>query len=124
MSFKRRCDAAALIVSVLALTLLGGCMSPTRDPALLKAINAEARTLMSALPPGVYEDVPKENWPDAIASLEPERVVVRPDGADIILKVFFDDSWGYFVPRTAEHSPMPAERFSNLGQGVYWYHFS
>lgn len=112
--------ASAVLASALA--LLAGCERPTHDQSLLAAINAEARMLMLAHPAETSTTVPKRQWPYAIASLEPERVTVYPDGVDISTKPYFDGGWGYFVSRDERESPEPTGRFSKLGQGIYWYH--
>jgi hypothetical protein len=127
---------AVFAVLAIALTLLTGCTRPTHDQSTLKAIKAESQFLMvteravtyGTVPkdnvpvPKAMETVPKSRWPRVIASLKPEWVTVFPDGVDIMIKPFFDGGWGYFVPRSEREPPEPAGRYSELGQGVYWYH--
>lgn len=114
-----------LAAGAVALVLLAGCgPTPARDPATLSAIRAEARTLMSNPQVDASSRVPESRWPRTIASLRPEWVRVDEDGVDILVKVYFDDAWGYFVPR---HPAMPRQRPGNhtrVGEGIYWYHFS
>ena len=100
--------------------LLGGCNRPTSDAVKLAAIEAEARMLMKALP--AEAAVPKAQWPQAIASLEPESVAVDADGVHITTKAYFDGGWGYFVPRRREYVPEPAGQFREVRKGVYWWH--
>jgi hypothetical protein len=121
MRFKqlRRVFAAALLAPII---LLAGCTGPTRDRSTLKAIKAESATLMAAHPTGGNMRVPKSRWPHVIASLEPELVIVNPDGVDILAKPYFDGGWGYFVPRNERQAPQPEGRFSQLDRGIYWYH--
>jgi hypothetical protein len=86
----------------------------------LKAIKAEAQLLMRAYP--VDGAPPRARWPHTIAGLEPEFVMINPDGVHITTRAYFDGGWGYFVPRKAQDSPQPVGRFEEAGQGVYWWH--
>ena len=104
-----------------ALALSRGCDWPTRDQATLKAVRAESLALMAAYPNDTHADVPKARWPRTIASLEPEIVWVDWDGVTIMTKPYFDGGWGYFVPVSESEPPEPAERYSKLADGVYWY---
>jgi hypothetical protein len=104
-----------------ALTLLAACARPTHDRTRLEAIEAESLALMRSWPTRTYADVPKGRWPNAIARLHPEFVIVSPQGVDIVIKPYFDGGWGYFVPPAGQAPPGPAGRYSALGQGVYWY---
>jgi len=120
---------AAFAVLAFALTLLAGCTRPTHDQSTLTAIKAESQILMvteRAVTFGTVTKaivtVPKSRWPRVIASLKPEWVIVDQDGVNIVIKPFFDGGWGYFVPRSEREPPEPAGRYSELGQGVYWYH--
>jgi hypothetical protein len=119
----RRKSIAAAFALLAALFLLGGCAWPTHDPRKLKAIRAEAQVLMKTYPTRTdFVDVLKMRWPPVIARLEPELVLVAPDGVHILVKPYFDGGWGYFVPKNERELPDPPGRFSNLGQGVYWWH--
>lgn len=115
----RRTGVVALAV-VAALALLGGCARPTRDPVKLKAIKAEARTLLKTYPTDA--EVSKARWPRAIASLEPEFVSINSDGVHITTEPYFDGGWGYFVPRRERSRPEPVGRFEDVGQDVYLWH--
>ena len=117
--FQRK-SRVAVLAALLALALPGGCHRPTRDPATLGAIKAEARMLMRAYP--VAANLPRARWPHTIASLEPEFVTIDPAGVYITTRPYFDGGWGYFVPREGGNLPEPAERFEEAGQGVYWWH--
>ena len=116
---KRISRGGALIV-LTALVVLGGCEGPIHDRAKLKAIQAEAQMLMNAYP--LDATLTKARWPRAIASLEPEFVMINPDGVHITTKADFDGGWGYFVPRKDGDLPEPVARFEEAGQGVYWWH--
>lgn len=122
VAFRQLHGGGAFAVFLAALTLLTGCTRPTRDESALKAIKAESQILMVTQPTKTYATVPKSRWPFIIASLNPEGVTVFPDGVDIVIKPYFDGGWGYFVPRSEREPPKPVGRFSELGQGVYWYH--
>ena len=76
--------------------------------------------LMRANPAGA--EVPQSRWPRTIASLEPEFVMIDPDGVHIMTRAYLDGGWGYFVPRTVADLPEPRERFEEAGEGVYWWH--
>ncbi|HEV2562812.1 MAG TPA: hypothetical protein VGT78_11800 [Rhizomicrobium sp.] len=119
---KRRFVVAALAI---ALTVLAGCTRPTTDQSTLKAIKAECQALMM-IPPiesTTDPDVPKSRWPHVIASLKPEFVMILSQGVFITVKPYFDGGWGYFVPRSKGDRPPPGDpQFSEIGQGVYWFH--
>ena len=70
----------------------------------------------------VNAEVTKAQWPGQIASLRPELVSINEDGVHITTKAHFDGGWGYFVPRREGDLPEPADRFEDVGQGVYWWH--
>lgn len=104
----------------MAFALLGGCERPTNDTATLGAINTEAHMLMRAHPAAA--ELTQAQLPPAIASLEPEFVMINPDGVHITTRANLDGGWGYFVPRRYENLPEPTARFEEVGQGVYWWH--
>ena len=84
----------------------------------------EAMSLMAthpAKPPLRYADVPKVQWPAAIASLDPERVVVHEWGVDILAKSYFDGGWGYHVARQRRDLPMLDGCYSEVSEGVFWH---
>ncbi|NYT41288.1 hypothetical protein HZY97_11005 [Sphingomonas sp. R-74633] len=114
-----------MLVNLAALWLLAGC-SPghTRDPATLQAIRAEAQALMANPQVDASSRVPESRWPPAIAALRPEWVRIDEDGVEIPVRIYFDDSWGYFIPRDPRKPLKPRSGYSALGEGIYWYHFS
>lgn len=109
-------------LALAALALLTGCERPTHDPAALRAIRAEAKTLMETQPADADTSLPESRWPRVIASLEPDMVQVYPWGVEITVTAYFDGGWGYFVPLDDRVPPEPAGRFSKLEPGIYWYH--
>lgn len=112
---------AILVFAAMSAALLGGCAFPTHDPSKLKAIRAEALALM-AQAAASEPSLPESAWPPAIASLDPELVFVDPDEVDIVTKIWFEDHWGYVIPKEPRKAPERAFGVSNLGHGVYWYH--
>lgn len=107
-------------LALMMLLLATGCSGPTRDQSTIQAIHAEARTLTRATTS--LSVLPKSQWPQAIASLEPENVTISPDGVDILIKPGFDGGSGYFIPADDKGLPEPKHRFEALSKGVYWYH--
>jgi hypothetical protein len=103
-----------------ALAILTGCERPTSDPAKLRAIKAEAQLLMRIHPRDAKP--PKAQWPQQIASLEPEFMMISADGVHVETRAYFDGGWGYSVPRKAEDLPDPVGRFEEAGHGVYGWH--
>lgn len=108
--------------AVIALTLLGACYWPTSDRAQLNAIKAAAQTIMETYPPDALQTVPETLWPPAIASLEPEHVMINAEGMHIMTKPFLDGGWGYLVVRGGHVAPEPEGRFREVAEGVYWWH--
>lgn len=109
---------------VSALVLLTGCERPTHDQTALKAIKTESEMLMKAypiVPTKGWTDVPKSQWPPAIAKLHPQSVTVHEWGVDISTKPYFDGGWGYMIPRREKDVPMPAGCYSEPGPGVFWH---
>ena len=95
---------------------------PTYDQAILKAVRAETLVLLASKPSYTGPDLPKRQWPPAIAGLHPTFVIVYPDSIEIVTKPFFDGGWGYHVSRNERAGPEPAGRYSKLNLGVYWFH--
>jgi len=108
-----------------------------QNRALLKAINADARTLLaekfvttkawSENADHEFESgdiaVRKARWPHAIASLSPQWVTVSPGQAvDVLTTPFFDGGWGYRIQPGNNRSPEPKGRYEYLGQDVYAFH--
>jgi hypothetical protein len=100
---------------------------PTYDQTRLETIKAEALALEAKhpiKPPAEWVDVPKGRWSPAIADLHPQFVTVYPGTVMIVEKVFFDDSWGYFIPRDGRKPAARSGDYSELIQGVYWFHYT
>ena len=114
-----------LPVLLLVLAMIAGCARPTRDQDTLQAIKAESSSLLKAYPPSQdgWTDVRKSEWPPAIARLRPHSVTVRPYGVDIVIKPGMDGGLGYEIPRSGSTNdlPMPAQCYTDLGQGVFWH---
>jgi hypothetical protein len=105
-------------------TLLISCTRPISDPVKLRAIKAEAQSLMAVHPvkaPAASSEIPKSQWPPAIASLQPQFVTVHQWGVDILIKPDFDGGWGYDIPRNKLDLPMPEKCYSEQSQGVFWH---
>jgi hypothetical protein len=98
-------------------------MRPTHNQSELKAIKAEAQSLVATHPikPKGWVDVPKSEWPPVIASLQPYSVTVHTWGVDISIKPYFDGGWGYAVSRNKRDLPMLEKCWSEPGQGVFWH---
>lgn len=104
--------------------VLSACTSPISDPVTLRAIEREARVLVSDRPQSLSVeriDIPEQRLPPKIASLSPKAVTVQQWGVDIIVKPGFDGGYGYAIPHRREDLPMPAKCYSDLGQGVFWH---
>lgn len=110
--------------SLAFLALLGGCDGPTPNSAKLQAIKVEADALAARHPirsPDNWVDVPKKQWPPAIASLQPDLVTVHHWGVDITTKPYFDGGWGYQVAQNKSDLPMPEGCYREMHQGVFWH---
>ena len=113
-----------MFAMVAAISILSGCNRPVSDAEQLRAIRAEAQTLMQTnapARPSKWKDVPKDQWPTAISSLHPEAVTVHVSGVDIMTKAYFDGGYGYEVPRSKVDLLMPAACYSEPSQGVFWH---
>ena len=109
---------------IAALALLGGCDRPIFHMTRLQQVRTEAFLLMRSHPvdpASNARDVPRTEWPPAIASLNPVWVDVRVGSVDIITREFFDGGWGYNVPRSKRDLSMPARCYSEPSEGVYWH---
>ncbi|MET0363116.1 MAG: hypothetical protein ABW169_00555 [Sphingobium sp.] len=107
-------------LALITLFLMTGCSGPIRDQSTLQAVYAEAQALNRTTTSRIF--LPKSQWPQAIASLEPENVTVSADGVDTLIKPYFDGGSGYFIPSNGRQLPEPKGRFEPAGKGVYWYH--
>ena len=88
----------------------------------MAAIKTESEALMRAHSTKIDAPIPKAEWPHVIASLRPESVSVDQEGVDIMVRPYFDGSYGYYVLKQGQELPGPIERYSKLGEGIYWYH--
>lgn len=107
-----------------AFLLLGGCPAPIYESTRLAAIKAESERLMAtraARPAQSWGDVPRSQWPPAIASVHPEIVLVGRNTVYIIVVPFFDGGWGYQVARAPDDLRMSPECYQPLPHGVYWH---
>lgn len=124
LAMSRSKNIIAAVGVSFATAFLSSCTSPISDPVMLRAIESEARLLITDRPlsPSVGQvDIPIRRLPPKIASLSPKAVTVSRWGVDIIVKPGFDGGYGYAVPQSPEDLPMPATCYSNLGQGVFWH---
>ena len=121
------------VVLPFTLLLWGFLVQPVhiRNQALLRAINAEARMLIARKLSGAddrlfrqkgYINLPKSQWPPAIAALSPEFVTVDHASVDVLTEIFFDGGFGYLVQPGIKAPPEPVGRFQYLGEDVYAYH--
>ncbi|HUD95024.1 hypothetical protein [Sphingobium sp.] len=95
-----------------AAAFLSGCTFPISDPVMLRAIESEARSLITDRPLNSSDgwvDIPIRRLPPKIASLNPKAVTVHRWGVDIIVKPGLDGGYGYAVPQRQEDLPMPAK---------------
>lgn len=121
MGWKLR---SATFATLAALVLVGGCPAPIYDPSTMREVQAEARLLMATYPVhpiGGWAEVPRNEWPPAIARLRPEMLTVWRRQVLITVKPFFDGGWGYEVPRTKDDLRMPLGCYRELSRDVYWH---
>jgi len=118
-----RVIACLFLASAPALTLLNACARPIVDVAKLEAIRKEARSLARSHPladQGAV-DIPKSQWPPAIASLDPKNVTVDHQRVDILIQQGFDGCYGYEIPRDGVSLAMQAQCYSQPGKGIFWH---
>ncbi|WP_311268181.1 hypothetical protein [Sphingobium sp. WCS2017Hpa-17] len=121
---RGRLRIAIPIIILVALGLYSAFPHPTHDPKRLKAIAAEARHLMTTRPISAMErasDVPKDQWPPAIAELKPYSVTVYHGSVHIGTKPYFDGGWGYGFASDKRNLGMLPECWSDLGEGLFWH---
>jgi len=121
---RRRKTRTGTFVVLGALVLLSGCPGPIFDSSKLKAVEAESRHLMATYvfdPADPWPELPRSQWPPAIASLQPKTVSVRREQVLIAIVPFFDGGWGYEVVRKKEDLQMPLECYLELPGDVYWH---
>lgn len=115
---------AVPITFLIAIGLYSAFPHPVRDPSQLKALAAESRRLMAAHPiqaPGQTAEIPRAEWPAAIAGLNPYAVTVHHGAVEIATKPSFDGGWGYGFAADKRDLPLPAACWSVLGHGIYWH---
>jgi hypothetical protein len=115
---------AVTLAALAALVALTGCERAIRDQSRLKAIRSEANSLMAAHPVTArlsWVEIPRSQEPPIIATLQPYSVTVDYRGVEILMKPGLDGGWGYQVLRSKRRLPMPAECYSDLGEGVFWH---
>ena len=121
---RRRKTRFAIFTVLGTLILLSGCPGPTYDFARLRAVEAESQRLMATYvfdPANPWAELPRDQWPPAIASLQPKTVAVRRRQVLIAIVPFFDGGWGYEIVRKKEDLRMPVECYLELPEGVYWH---
>ena len=119
---SRKCSP--VIALAVVLPPLSACTLPTFDPAKTRAIAAEAQTIVARYPVGPskqWVELPPRQWPSAIASLKPDRVIVHQWGVDVSIKPYFDGGWGYHISRNKSDLPMPPGCYWERGDNVYWH---
>ncbi|WBY09696.1 hypothetical protein PIB19_10670 [Sphingomonas sp. 7/4-4] len=107
-----------------AFLLLGGCPGPIYESRRLEAIRTESARLMAAYvvdPVQPWGELPRSEWPPAIASVHPENVFVQREQVRIIVVPFFDGGWGYEVTPRKENLGMLTECYEHLRDGVFWH---
>ena len=125
MAFSRW-GCGILLVALIPLGWLAAFPQPAWNQSSLKGIKAESQVLMAnypVVPPDYWTNVPKDQWPPTIASLEPFDVTVHTWGVNIGTKPFFDGGWGYGVPRSGKKTdlPMLQECWSEVSPGLFWH---
>jgi hypothetical protein len=114
----------ATLVAFAGLAALGGCDRPIFNMSKLPRVRAEALALMRTHPVDPQASgraIPRAEWPQAIASLNPQWVSVRHGSVDIETRTFFDGGWGYNVPRSERDLSMPKRCYSEPSEGVFWH---
>nr|WP_294810583.1 hypothetical protein [uncultured Sphingomonas sp.] len=107
-----------------AFLLLGGCPGPIYESRRLEAISTESARLMAAYvvdPAQPWGELPRSEWPPAIASVHPENVFVQREQVRIIVVPFFDGGWGYEVTPRKENLGMLTGCYEHLRDGVFWH---
>ncbi|WP_315762827.1 hypothetical protein [Sphingomonas sp. Y38-1Y] len=112
------------ILSLVAIGIYCVIPHPTYDDAVLNSIAIEAQRLMATYPisPGAgFVEVPQDEWPSVIASLQPATVMISSATVEITTKPFFDGGWGYGFAAEKQSLTMLPECWSHLGHNVYWH---
>ncbi|AQR74255.1 hypothetical protein [Sphingomonas sp. LM7] len=107
-----------------AFLLVNSCLGPTYQVSTLRAVKAESRQLAATYPIDPVRGwtiVPKRDWPTAIASLEPEFVVVDRRAVTITTVPFFDGGWGYEIVERKDELGMLPGCYSEPYPGVFWH---
>jgi hypothetical protein len=113
-----------ILVVLAAFLLVNSCLGPTYQVSTLRAIKAESRHLVATYPIDPVQGwtiVPERDWPTAIASLEPEFVVVSGREVNITILPFFDGGWGYEIVESKDELGMLEGCYSEPYPGVFWH---
>ncbi|WP_109807428.1 hypothetical protein [Sphingosinithalassobacter portus] len=124
MKGKGASAAYSKLLAILALFLIASCAFPTWSAAKREAIGTESRSLMARIvvtPEQPGHQLPPDQWPHEIASLNPVSVTVEWWGVDIVTKSWMDGGWGYHIPRDSNVLPMPRGCYSEIADGVFWH---
>ena len=112
------------VIILVALGIYSAFPHPTHNQSIIRAIAVESQTLMTAHPVhsrGQSANIPKDQWPPAIAALEPYSVTIYYGTVDISTKPSFDGGWGYGFAQDKRNLTMPVACWSELGNGVFWH---
>ncbi len=112
------------ILILIAIVMYCAFPQPIHDDATLKAVAGESQALMAIHPisPGAQPiEIPRDKWPSAIASLDPDSVKVRNGLVDITTQPYFDGSWGYGFAADQQSLTMLPDCWSYLAHDVYWH---
>jgi len=111
-------------LSLLALLALLACAcTPSLPFSDASIVVAQGNQLLLHHPDGRID---KNEWPQAIAALDPEHVRAAPEGLYICTRELFVDQEGFFVPRPGAaipHSPTGDPSYTPLRDGLFTYHF-
>lgn len=121
---KRCLRIVAPVIVLITVAICCAFPHPIRDQAQLQAIAAESQHLLARYPlnsPAQGAEIPRDQWPPAIAKLKPYSVTVRHGMVDIATKPFLDGGWGYGYTLDKQDLTMLVECWSELGHGMYWH---
>jgi hypothetical protein len=93
-----------LILGLATFWLIACARVPDVDSDVAANVSNEALEVLSSAEIG---ELDKSLWPDGIARLNPESVLVRPEGLYIVTGRRFVEEWGYFVARDVQAFTLP-----------------